>query len=304
MNLLGPTPPKDPGTGALTKSPVFFAEARRTFHAALLSRVLFTNDKGVPANADGANKASVAIAKGIMQRLGEEVSGERLAGQMSGKEFEDIVSSYVRTTFGELAHLRPGRWQVEQITARNQAVLARFEQYAHLAALARAAAKDPELKTALGNDYTIAPDIVVIRGLEPDTVVNSPRELVDGTVSRHASLREANGGLPILHASISCKWTMRSDRAQNARSEALNLIRNRKGRLPHVVVVTGEPTPSRLSSLALGTGDVDCVYHFALPELVSAVKQLDQSDSAELLKIMIEGNRLKDISDLPLDLAV
>ena len=97
---------------------------------------------------------------------------------------------------------------------------------------------------------------------------------------------------------------MRSDRAQNARSEALNLIRNRKGRLPHVVVVTGEPTPSRLSSLALGTGDVDCVYHFALPELVSAVEEMDNDDSAELLKIMIEGNRLKDISDLPLDLAV
>jgi hypothetical protein len=97
---------------------------------------------------------------------------------------------------------------------------------------------------------------------------------------------------------------MRSDRAQNARSEALNLIRNRKGRLPHVVVVTGEPTPSRLSSLALGTGDVDCVYHFALPESVASVKEQDNEDSVELLKIMIEGNRLKDISDLPMDLAV
>jgi hypothetical protein len=97
---------------------------------------------------------------------------------------------------------------------------------------------------------------------------------------------------------------MRSDRAQNARSEALNLIRNRKGRLPHIVVVTGEPTPSRLSALALGTGDIDCVYHFALPELVESVKELDQSDSLELLQIMIEGNRLRDISDLPLDLAI
>jgi hypothetical protein len=60
----------------------------------------------------------------------------------------------------------------------------------------------------------------------------------------------------------------------------------------------------RLSSLALGTGDVDCVYHFALPEIVSAVEELDNGDSVELLKIMIDGNRLKDISDLPLDLAV
>lgn len=47
-----------------------------------------------------------------------------------------------------------------------------------------------------------------------------------------------------------------------------NLIRNRKGNLPHIVVVTGEPMPARIASLALGTGDIDCVYHFALYELV------------------------------------
>jgi len=300
MSQLPPGPPPT----EIRESTAFFAAARRTFHAALLNRVLFTNEKGIPANADSSNKGSVAIAKGIMSRLGIETQGERLAGQMSGGLFEEIVASYVTETFNQLGHLRPGRWKVEQITARNQAVLARFDQYAHLAALARAAAKDPELKTALGNDYTIAPDIVVIRAPEPDGSINAPRELVDGSVSLHASLRESNGGLPILHASISCKWTMRSDRAQNARSEALNLIRNRKGRLPHVVVVTGEPTPSRLSALALGTGDIDCVYHFALPELVESVKELDQSDSVELLQIMIEGNRLRDISDLPLDLAI
>lgn len=296
--------PPEPETAALTAAPSFFAEARRKFHAALLNRVLFTNERGVPANADSGNRASVSIAKRIMSRLGEETQGERLAGQMSGREFEDIVCSYVTETFSQLAHLRPGRWSVQQITTRNQAVLARFEQYAHLIALARAAERDPELAAALGNDYTIAPDIVIIRELEPDERINAPRQLVDESVSRHASLREANGGLPILHASISCKWTMRSDRAQNARSEALNLIRNRKGRLPHVVVVTGEPTPSRLSALALGTGDIDCVYHFALPELVSAVEELENGDTPEQLKIMIAGKRLKDISDLPLDLAV
>lgn len=97
---------------------------------------------------------------------------------------------------------------------------------------------------------------------------------------------------------------MRSDRAQNSRTEALGLIRNRKGHLPHIVVVTGEPLPSRIASLALGTGDIDCVYHFALYELVKAVEQTGAEDSIEMLKMLIEGNRLKDISDLPIDLAV
>ena len=296
-------PPPEPSTEALTQAPSFFAEARRGFHAALLGRVLFT-DKGVPTNADSKNKTSIAVAKGILGRLGEEAQGTRLAGQMSGKEFEEIVCKFVMETFFQLAHLRPGDWTVQQITARNQAVLARFEQYSHLEALAKAAAKDPELKAALGNDYAIAPDIVIIRGLEPDEHINVPKVLVDDIVSRHASLRKVNHGLPILHASISCKWTMRSDRAQNARSEALNLIRNRKGRLPHVVVVTGEPLISRLSALALGTGDIDCVYHFALPELMSTLEDRSDEEMLELLNVMVEGKRLKDIADLPLDLAV
>jgi len=71
-----------------------------------------------------------------------------------------------------------------------------------------------------------------------------------------------------------------------------------------VVVVTGEPTPVRISSLALGTGDIDCVYHFALPELVDAADDKGGEDTKELLGMMIEGKRLKDIADLPLDLAV
>jgi hypothetical protein len=70
------------------------------------------------------------------------------------------------------------------------------------------------------------------------------------------------------------------------------------------VVVTGEPLPSRLSSLALGTGDIDCVYHFALYELIDAVKDTGAEDSIEILKILVEGKRLRDISDLPLDLAI
>jgi len=119
-------------------------------------------------------------------------------------------------------------------------------------------------------------------------------------------LRKANftWPRPILHASISCKWTLRSDRGQNARTEALNLIRNRKGNLPHIVAVTAEPLPTRIASLALGTGDLDCVYHFALPELQESVAQAGNEDQLDMLQTLIEGRRLRDISDLPFDLTV
>jgi hypothetical protein len=282
----------------------FFAEGRRSFHAALMEKVLRANDVGIPSNADGSNSASVAIAKGILIRLGAEVTGARLAGQMSGNQFEAITCKFISQTFPRLGHLRPGEWTIQQVTARDRTALARYEQYSHLVALDKAARKDPELAAALGNDYTITPDIVIVRGLESDERINAAELIVDQEVSRLASLRASNGGLPLLHASISCKWTIRSDRVQNARSEALNLIRNRKGKLPHVAVVTGEPLPSRLSAIALGTGDIDCVYHFALPELKAVVEELGHGDSVESLNIMISGKRLKDISDLPLDLAV
>ena len=39
-------------------------------------------------------------------------------------------------------------------------------------------------------------------------------------------------------------------------------------------------------------------------DFVAAVEELGHADSSESLKIMISGKRLKDISDLPLDLAV
>ena len=127
---------------------------------------------------------------------------------------------------------------------------------------------------------------------------------MDDSIAQLTGMRASNGGLPLIHASISCKFTLRSDRAQNAHSEALTLIRNRKGRAPHIAVVTSEPLPSRLSSLALGTGDIDCVYHFALSELQCAVAAEGNEDSQEALAIMVEGKRLRDISDLPMDLAV
>ncbi len=156
----------------------------------------------------------------------------------------------------------------------------------------------------LGNDYTVAPDVVIARNLESDEELNSPFAIVDNGSALAADIREGEGKFPFLHASISCKWTLRSDRAQNARAEALNLIRNRKGRQPHIIVVTGEPTPSRLSSLALGTGDIDCVYHIALYELKKAVQESGNDEALSMLNTMINGKRLKDISDLPLDLAI
>ena len=179
-----------------------------------------------------------------------------------------------------------------------------FAQYEHLAYLNLLTESNAQLAAVLGNDYLVAPDVVVYRELYEDDEINEKQKIVDETIGKMADIRKSNGGKPVLHASISAKYTMRSDRAQNSRTEALNLIRNRKGHLPHIVVVTAEPMPNRLASLAMGTGDIDCVYHFALYELVRAVNEVGSEEAKEILDTLVQGRRLKDISDLPLDMAV
>lgn len=169
---------------------------------------------------------------------------------------------------------------------------------------------NPTLAAALGHDYVVKPDIVVVRKPIADAEINQHHQLVDGneTIAKLTPLRASNQSnsspREFLHASIYCKWTIRSDRSQNTRTEALNLIRNRKGPLPHVVAVTAEPLPMRIASLALGTGDLDCVYHFALPELLAACEAVERAqDQLDVLQTMIDGKRLRDVSDLPFDLA-
>ena len=162
-------------------------------------------------------------------------------------------------------------------------------------------------RAAFTIDYLVVPDIIIGREPVSDSVINAnERYIADNDEGGSLSpLRASNtGSATMLHASISCKWTIRSDRAQNTRTEALNLIRNRKGNTPHIVVVTGEPMPTRLASLALGSGDIDCVYHMAMYELREAVGSLEDESQLDMFETLVAGRRLRDISDLPLDLAI
>lgn len=273
---------------------------------------------GVPSNADigkianaknGKYNVSTLIAQKMATLVGvPQTTGSKKMGTSAGMKFEDLIAQFIRDTFPYLQHLRPGLWTVLSLGNQSSISASSFAQYEHLEYLMELVNANGKLMTALGNDYVVAPDIVVYRGLYDDEEINIGRRYVNDDICTKAALRKKNGGKPILHASVSAKWTMRSDRAQNSRTEALNLIRNRKGNLPHIMVVTNEPLPSRIASLALGTGDIDCVYHCALYELQEAVRQFGsengRDDIVDSLENLIDGKRLKDISDLPLDLSV
>lgn len=286
------------------------ANARFHFHERLFeTNTLTLTSAGVASNADTSSRGSKAISSRIIDILINEHhhtvnTVDKISGQTLGKQFELLTMDFLRETFPQLQNLRPGRWTILQLGNNNKLKTSDFAQYEHLAYLNALTTQNAQLAAALGNDYLVAPDVVIYRDLYEDDEINATWCVVDTDVSKMADIRKVNGGKPILHASVSAKFTMRSDRAQNSRTEALNLIRNRKGHLPHIVVVTAEPMPNRLASLALGTGDIDCVYHFALYELIRAVKEVGSEDAVETLETLVQGKRLKDISDLPLDLTV
>lgn len=238
-------------------------KGRRKFHERLLAdKILTLNAKGVPSNADSASMLSVKIASQIAEALTVGKS-EKIVGQTAGAAFETAIMTFLSETFPHLTQLRPGKWEISKLGNRSSTKTSSFYQYSHLDYLSSLVKSDAVAASCLGNSYVVAPDIVICRYPEPDEYINKSEVVVDDQTSTKAAIRERFNKLPILHASISAKWTMRSDRAQNTRTEALGLIRNRKGNLPHIVAVTAEPMPS-----------------------------------------LISGQRLKDISDLPLDLAV
>ncbi len=283
-------------------------ELRAEYHA-LLARDLLrwkrsNKDGSLVANvADTHSKASVAIAAGVYKRLGASQNTLKISEQSVGGVFTKHTLWFVKSVFERLEHLRPGKWVFVEGGS-----ISKYEQYRHLADLADLVKGNPGLQTAVGGDYFIVPDIVIAREPESDEAINKKAALVGKRMKAAAltPLRTANTAQnsSILHASISCKWSIRSDRSQNTRTEALNLIRNRKGGVPHIAAVTFEPTPQRVASWALGTGDLDCTYHAALFELLEAAREADLTESLAFFQMLIDGRRLRDISDLPFDLAI
>ncbi len=278
---------------------------RKDYHKKLCDKILGlrSNGKGYSV-ADSTSASSRHIAELIVANMDLPTCSTPETGQTSGKLFAEYTKEFLESCFATFQHFRPGTWFFS--TSQGAPGITLFDQYTHLAEIQKILNTNKDLKAALGLEYLITPDIIAGKRPVPDQIINEVQALIDdaGEVSTRTPFRAANTSLPTLHASISCKWSIRSDRAQNTRTEGLNLIRNRKGKIPHIVCVTMEPLPTRLAAIAMGTGDLDCTYHSALYELERAVSESGNQDQLEMLQTLVGGRRLRDISDLPFDLAI
>lgn len=234
---------------------------------------LFGWRSGNASMADKDSAASREIGAHMLKALGVTAKVTD-SGQTLGTKLEQAVSDHLTAAL-------PGSRGGRSVVVSRGTIVSDFDQYRHLATLKTLIDKDKTdtLRASLGSDYLIRPDVTV--GLEDQQ------------------------GHQFLHAAVPCKWTLRSDRAQNVRHEGVVLIRHRRGRLPHITPVTAEPLPTRLASLARGTAEVDALYHVALDELDAAVRAAGKRKQVQALEELTGHGRLRDLSELAgvLDLA-
>lgn len=185
------------------------ANARFHFHERLFETNTLTLTKaGVASNADTSSRGSKAIAGKIVDILVDEHhhtvnTVDKISGQTLGKQFELLTMEFLQETFPHLQNLRPGQWSILQLGNNNRLKTSDFEQYEHLAYLSALTAENAQLAAALGNDYLVAPDVVIYRNLYEDEEINAEQYIVDDKISGMADIRKSNGGKPLLHASIS-----------------------------------------------------------------------------------------------------
>ncbi len=225
-----------------------------------------------PNIADIHSTTSLRIANYVYTKLG--VSRELASGEQKGSAGNALERAAEQHL---LQNLDTSKW-----TVKRNAKLDDYVQYEHLGKLRSLLANDEILRDVVGTEYTTNPDVVVGR-LDGDAVM--------------------------LHAVISCKWTIRSDRVQNVRHESNTLIAARRGRAPHIVAVTAEPLPSRIAALVGGVGGVDTVYHVAFTETGEGVTEFadertnrDQPSQLEQWDEMVKQKRLKSFDNLVTDL--
>lgn len=176
------------------------AKERYHFHERLFETNTLTLTKaGVASNADTSSRGSKAIAKRVVDILVEEQQHkinmvEKISGQTLGKQFEMLTMEFLQATFPNLQNLYPGKWSILQLGNNNKLKTSDFEQYEHLAYLSALTAENAQLAAALGNDYLVAPDVVVYRELFEDDEINQNQCIVDNDVSKMADIRKVNGG--------------------------------------------------------------------------------------------------------------
>ena len=189
------------------------AELRAQYHKRICDSILgYRPNRGSLSLADSSSETSKAIAELMARNMGHPLCSQPKEGQTAGKLFADYTARLSKAHSGS-QKVRPGNWRFSTSQAEGIDV---YDQYEHLGSLAEAVKGSIDLAALLGTGYLVTPDIIVARMPLSDEEINEGKLVVSEElrVAVATPLRARNFENPraILHASISCKWTMRSDR--------------------------------------------------------------------------------------------
>lgn len=267
---------------------------------------------GKPNTSDASDKLSVAVGEELFRVLG--VSTARSAGKdaPTGGEFARCVVADLTSRF-------PRESGTVVLPERK---LSEFDQYRHVGALrgfepgrstefVRAwsrltrHARKGATGAALARIETLIGDVESVIDSEAKHLTSLLAQVgdesllgLDLTVSRAVQKPRR----PQLAVGLSLKWSLRTDRAQDCRSQGAKMSALRRGRMPHFGVVTMEPRPYMLNLLGGGSGDVDCVYHLDLPALTAAVETVyvgpKRKAGRDLFHRLVEQRRIRDYDEL------
>jgi hypothetical protein len=236
-----------------------------------IAQLLGWRSPQLPNTADGDSDASVGIASEILHILG--IGPETVRSAPGADVLRKAVAAFLDS------ELLTKERDFSFTTAKT---IADFAQYRHLSELEDIAEQFKIIGAEFGFDYLVRPDVSMGLQRVGDTVLMPP----------------------FLHAAIWCRWSIRSDRIQSLRREGEMLARHRRGRQPHIIVVTTEPLPTRLAAIARGTGEVDSIFHLMFEELQIATKRVGLGVQKETLDELIGQSRLRDFSTLAQVLAI
>ncbi|MER5732330.1 NgoMIV family type II restriction endonuclease [Streptomyces sp. NPDC002138] len=249
---------------------------------------------GRPNTSDASDKQSVDLGTVFFEAMG--ITPDKLAPS-------DAVGNLMAST---MAMDLTQYFQIESphLMVQPERSIASFEQFSHLnatATLRKDSSSSVTRRVKELRDFSASAIIAADVQSELDTHldgIHNELELLedrrrnlldllgeesllklDITVSRSTpgvtSGAVASGAVAPRHlvAGLSLKWTLRTDRAQDCRSQGAKMASLRRGRMPHFATVTMEPRPSMLALLGRGSGEIDCVYHLNLPALSQAIDE-------------------------------
>lgn len=274
---------------------------------------VFRTTNGKPNTSDASEAFSVELGGALFRALGVDPSAR--GAEPTGDPFSRAVAGALAAELGT----RGSGLDIQPERALNA-----FEQFRHVGAL-RDMRPEPSreydrawravgrfVRSKLTDTKDLARFDALAHAVDDATTneTESRRVLLEEVGQESllkldvtASQQRPGPRAPTLEVGLSLKWSLRTDRAQDCRSQGAKMAGLRRGRMPHFAVVTMEPRPYMLNLLGGGSGEVDCVYHLDLPALTMAIEETCVGNprrraTLDTFNRLVSQRRLRDWDEL------